>query len=164
MKKQCPWAATGKSNGKKHIVTSLELDSEKMEVNNERFQRTYREIEKYEKRYEAIDTEDCDYLIVAFGSIARISRKMVEMARKEGIKIGILRPITLWPFPYAEVKRLAEKVKGVMVVEINAGQMIEDVRLAVEGKVKVEHFGRLGGIVPTPDEILKAFKDTFINQ
>ena len=95
---------------------------------------------------------------MAYGSIARISQKAVEMARKEGIKIGILRPITLWPFPHAEVKRLAERTKGVLTVEINAGQMVEDVRLAVDGAVKVEHFGRLGGIVPTPDEILEAFK------
>ena len=165
VRKRCPWAAMGRTpDRKRNVVTSLELDSARMEDNNLRFQATYRQIEENEVRFEEYDTDDCDYLIVAFGSIARISRKMVEMARKEGIKIGILRPITLWPFPYAEVKRLAEKVKGVMVVEINAGQMIEDVRLAVEGKVKVEHFGRLGGIVPTPDEILKAFKDTFINQ
>ena len=110
-------------------------------------------------RYEEYGTDDCEYLIVAFGSIARICQKAVETARKEGLKIGILRPITLWPFPSAKVKELASRTKGVLVVEINAGQMIEDVRLAIDGAVRSEHFGRLGGIVPTPDEILKAFKE-----
>ena len=159
VRKRCPWAATGRTPGRaRNVITSLELDSAKMEENNLRFQATYKKIEENEVRFEEYAVDDCDYLIVAYGSIARISQKAVEMARKEGIKIGILRPITLWPFPYAEVKRLAERTKGVLTVEINAGQMVEDVRLAVDGAVKVEHFGRLGGIVPTPDEILEAFK------
>ena len=164
VKKQCPWAVTGKSTGKNHIVTSLELDSEKMEVNNERFQRTYREIEKYEKRYEAIDTEDCDYLIVAFGTVARICQKTVEMANEHGAKIGIIRPITLWPFPYEAIAEAAKHAKGILVVELNAGQMIEDVRLAVSDKnMPIKHYGRLGGIVPTPDEILDALTNELIN-
>ena len=155
---RCPWAATGRTPGReRNVITSLELDSAKMEVNNERFQATYRRIEANEVRFETYATDDCDYLIVAFGSIARISRKAVEMARKDGVKIGILRPITLWPFPYEEVKKLAQRVKGILVPELNAGQMIEDVRLAVDGAVRTEHFGRLGGIVPIPDEILNAF-------
>lgn len=155
---RCPWAATGRTPGReRNVITSLELDSAKMEVNNERFQATYRRIEANEVRFETYATDDCDYLIVAFGSIARISRKAVEMARKDGVKIGVLRPITLWPFPYEEVKKLAQRVKGILVPELNAGQMIEDVRLAVDGAVRTEHFGRLGGIVPTPDEILNAF-------
>lgn len=159
VRKRCPWAATGRTPGRaRNVITSLELDSAKMEENNLRFQATYKKIEENEVRFDEYAVDDCDYLIVAYGSIARISQKAVEMARKEGIKIGILRPITLWPFPYAEVKRLAERTKGVLTVEINAGQMVEDVRLAVDGAVKVEHFGRLGGIVPTPDEILEAFK------
>lgn len=160
VRQRCPWAAMGRTPDRgRNVVTSLELDSAKMEVNNERFQATYRQIEANEVRFETYGTEDCDYLIVAFGSIARISQKAVELARKEGIKIGIIRPITLWPFPHDEVKRLASKSKGVLVVELNAGQMIEDVRLVVNGTVKVEHYGRLGGIVPTPDEILDAFKE-----
>ena len=159
VRKRCPWAATGRTPGRaRNVITSLELDSAKMEENNLRFQATYKKIEENEVRFDEYAVDDCDYLMVAYGSIARISQKAVEMARKEGIKIGILRPITLWPFPYAEVKRLAERTKGVLTVEINAGQMVEDVRLAVDGAVKVEHFGRLGGIVPTPDEILEAFK------
>ncbi len=164
-RERCPWASNGRKGGrKKNVVTSLELDPALMEKNNERFQRTYREIEENEVRFESIGTEDCEYLIVAFGSLARISQKAVEMARKKGYKIGILRPITLWPFPTKEVAHLSERVKGMLVVELNAGQMIEDVRLAVEGRVPVEHFGRLGGIVPSPDEILEAFEKKFLNK
>ena len=165
VRQRCPWAANGRKDGrKKNIVTSLELDPALMEKNNERFQATYRKIEENEVRFEAIGTDDCDYLIVAFGSLARISQKAVEMARAKGLKIGILRPITLWPFPKAEVARLAAKSKGVLVVELNAGQMIEDVRLAAGNVVKVEHFGRLGGIVPSPDEILNAFEKMFLGK
>jgi 2-oxoglutarate ferredoxin oxidoreductase subunit alpha len=115
-------------------------------------------------RYEEINCDDADYIIVAFGSMARIGQKAMEIAREEGIKVGILRPITLWPFPKKAVARHAAHVKGMLVTELNAGQMIEDVKLAVEGCVKVEHFGRLGGIVPDPDEIINALKENFINQ
>ncbi|MDE6438437.1 MAG: 3-methyl-2-oxobutanoate dehydrogenase subunit VorB [Muribaculaceae bacterium] len=156
---QCPWAVTGKSkNRKRNVVTSLELDSAVMEKNNERFQRTYAEIEKNEVRYEARYTEDADYLIVAFGSIARICLKAIEDARKQGIKVGIIRPITLWPFPYDAIREAAARVKGILCVEINAGQMIEDVRLAVSDSVPVRHFGRMGGIVPNPQEVLDALE------
>lgn len=163
VRRRCPWAVTGKVGGRKrNVCTSLELEPQKMEVNNNRFQATYKQIEENEVRFEEIGTDDCDYLIVAFGSMARISQKTVEIARKQGIKIGILRPITLWPFPKKEVARLAAQVKGILVVEINAGQMIEDVQLAATDNVKIEHFGRLGGIVPTPDEILDAFKEKIL--
>ena len=163
VRRRCPWAVTGKVGGRKrNVCTSLELEPQKMEVNNNRFQATYKQIEENEVRFEEIGTDDCDYLIVAFGSMARISQKTVEIARKQGIKIGILRPITLWPFPKKEVARLAAQVKGILVVEINAGQMIEDVRLTATDNVKIEHFGRLGGIVPTPDEILDAFKEKIL--
>ena len=160
---QCPWATTGrKGNRKPNIITSLELKPEAMEVNNLRFQTKYREIEKNEVRYEEIDCNDIDYLIVAFGSMARISQKSIEIAREKGIKVGILRPITLWPFPSQAIASYADKVKGMLVAELNAGQMVEDVRLAVNGKVKVEHFGRLGGIVPDPDEIVNALIEKLI--
>ena len=160
---QCPWATTGrKGNRKPNIITSLELKPEAMEVNNLRFQAKYREIEKNEVRYEEIDCNDIDYLIVAFGSMARISQKSIEIAREKGIKVGILRPITLWPFPSQAIASYADKVKGMLVTELNAGQMVEDVRLAVNGKVKVEHFGRLGGIVPDPDEIVNALIEKLI--
>ncbi len=162
--RQCPWAATGNSKGRRpNIITSLELDSAIMEKNNERFQATYREIERNEVRYKEYYTEDAEYLMIAFGSVARICLKAIEEARKEGIRIGLIRPVTLWPFPYDAIARVAEKVKGIQVVELNAGQMIEDVRLAVGRKMKVTHFGRMGGIIPNPNEILNAFRNDFIS-
>lgn len=166
IRRQCPWAVTGKDHGrtKRNVVTSLELDSAVMEKNNERFQRTYREIEKNEVRYEARYTEDAEYLVVAFGSIARICMKAIEDARKEGVKVGLIRPITLWPFPYDAIREAAKNVKGILCVEINAGQMIEDVRLAVSDSIPVRHFGRMGGIVPNPNEILDALRRDFIDK
>lgn len=162
---QCPWATTGRTNGRKpNIITSLELKPEEMEKNNIRFQAKYKEIEENEVRFEEIHCEDAEYLIVAFGSMARIGQKAMEMAREEGIKVGMLRPITLWPFPTKAIAAYADKVKGMLVTELNAGQMIEDVRLAVNGKVNVEHFGRLGGIVPDPDEIVIALKEKLIKK
>lgn len=162
IRRQCPWALTGKtSDRKRNIVTSLELDSAIMEKNNERFQRTYKEIEANEVRFQSYHTDDADYIIVAFGSMARICLKAVEEARKAGVKIGILRPITLWPFPYKAIEEISRHVKGILVAELNAGQMIEDVRLAVHDRIPVEHFGRMGGIVPNPAEILAAFTDKF---
>jgi 2-oxoglutarate ferredoxin oxidoreductase subunit alpha len=161
---QCPWAVTGKPKSRqRNIISSLELDSAVMEKNNERFQNTYRLIEANEVRYEEHYTEDAEYLFVAFGSVARICLKSIEDARAQGIKVGIIRPITLWPFPYNRIEELSKQVKGIQVVELNAGQMIEDVRLAVEGRVPVYHFGRLGGIVPSPTEILNAFLSDFPN-
>lgn len=160
---QCPWASTGRTNGRKpNIITSLELQPDAMEQNNLRFQAKYRLIEENEVRYEEINCEDADYLIVAFGSMARIGQKAMEIARESGIKVGILRPITLWPFPTKVIAEYANHVKGMLSLELNAGQMIEDIRLAVNGKVKVEHFGRLGGIVPDPDEIVTALKEKLI--
>lgn len=160
IRQQCPWAVTGKTKDRKpNVITSLELDPAAMEENNLRFQRKYQEIEENEVRYEEFMCEDAEYLVVAFGSSARICQKVVEIAREEGIKLGLLRPITLWPFPKKALASYVGKVKGILSVELNAGQMVEDIRLAVECKVKVEHFGRLGGIVFTPDEVLNALKE-----
>ena len=143
------------------MVTSLEMDSVKMEHNNERFQRTYAEIQKNEVRYQEYFTDDAEYLIVAFGSVARICLKAIEDAREAGLKIGLLRPITLWPFPTERISELGRKMKGVLTVELNAGQMIEDVRLAIGDSVPVRHFGRMGGIVPNPNEVLGALNEHF---
>ncbi|MEG1686204.1 MAG: transketolase C-terminal domain-containing protein, partial [Bacteroides sp.] len=160
---QCPWAATGKPKTRKpNIITSLELDPAAMEQNNIRFQAKYKTIQENEVRYEEINCKDAEYLIIAFGSMARIGQKAMEMARAEGIKVGLLRPITLWPFPTNIIAEYASKVKGMLSLELNAGQMVEDIRLAVNGKVQVEHFGRLGGIVPDPDEIVIAVKELLI--
>lgn len=162
VREQCPWAATGK-HGRDHrnVVTSLELDSAAMEVNNFRLQETYRKICENEVRFQEYFTDDAEYLIVAFGSVARICLKAIEEARAQGVRIGLLRPITLWPFPTREVARLAAQTKGILTVELNAGQMIEDVRLAVNGSVPVYHFGRMGGIVPNPNEVLDSLREHF---
>ena len=155
---QCPWAVTGRpATRKPNVMTTLELDSAMMEKHNERYQQTYRQIEQNEVRYDEYMTGDADYLIVAFGSIARICQKSIEVAREQGLKIGLLRPITLWPFPSKAIEDLSKRVKGILVVELNAGQMVEDVRLATAGRVPVYHFGRMGGIVPNPQEVLDAF-------
>lgn len=160
IKKECPWATVGRTkNRKPNIITSLELKSEVMEVRNLHLQEKYNTIQEKEVRYETQQMEDADYIIVSFGSAARIAEKALELAREEGLKVGLFRPITLWPFPQKELAEAAQGKKGVLVAEINAGQMVQDVRLAINNTVKVEHFGRLGGIVPEPEEIVKALKE-----
>lgn len=160
IKRLYPWATTGRSKDRNpNVITSLELKPEIMEQRNLHLQRKYREIEANEVRYETQRMEDADYVIVSFGSASRIAEKTLEIARGEGIKVGLFRPITLWPFPGKQLAEIAKSKKGVLVAEINAGQMVEDVRLAINGAVKVEHFGRLGGIVPDPEEIVKALKE-----
>lgn len=163
IREQCPWATLGKpSTRKPNIITTLFLDSYQMEETNLGLQKKYREIEANEVRYEEVNCENIDYLIVAFGSSARISQKAIQIAENEGLKVGMLRPITLWPFPYEAINKYAGKVKGILTVEMNAGQMVEDVRLAVSGAVPVEHFGRLGGIIPTPNEVANALKQKLV--
>ena len=158
-----PWATLGRTPERKpNVITSLALQAEEMEEINLRLQGRYQEIMKNEVRYEEVMCEDAEYLIVGFGISARIGQKAAEMAREEGLKVGLLRPITLFPFPTNEIKRLADQVKGVLTVELSAGQMVDDVRLAVNGKVPVEFYGRMGGIVPSPDEVLNALKEKVI--
>ncbi len=157
------WATTGKTkNRERNIITSLDLQSEKMEARVHRLMKKYEQMEKEDLRYEKILCDDAEYLIVAYGSSARISQKAVELAREKGIKVGLLRPITLFPFPKKQLFELANQVKGILSVELNTGQMVEDVRLSVEFKVPVEHFGRTGGIIHTPEEILEALEQKII--
>lgn len=160
IRKSEPWATLGRTPDRgRNVITSLELDPAIMEQRNIKLQATYRRIEENEIRYEKINCENADYLMVAFGSMARICQKTIELAATEGIKLGLLRPITLWPFPSAAIAEAAQGVKGILTAELNAGQMIEDVKLAVKCSLPVEHFGRLGGIVPSPDEVLAAIKE-----
>ena len=157
--KECPWAATGRKGMRKpNVITSLELRSEEMEQINLRIQRKYHEIERKEVRFEEYLTDDADYLIVAFGSAARIAKKVISIARGQGMKVGLLRPITLWPFPSERIGALSEKVKGILSLEINAGQMVEDIRLAALGRCPVEWYGRLGGIIPEPEEVVEEIR------
>jgi len=161
---QCPWASTGKTkNRQRNVITSLELKPEIMEQRNLHLQEKYAQIKANEVRYETQQCDDAEYVIVAFGSAARIAEKSVELARQEGIKVGLFRPITLWPFPEKEIAAMAKGKKGILVAEINAGQMVQDVRLSVNGAVPVEHFGRLGGIVPDPEEIVSALRSKLID-
>ena len=163
--KECPWATFGKAKGRTpNIITSLELKPEVMEVRNIHLQNKYKEIQENECRYETYNCEDADYIIVSFGSAARIGEKAMSIARKQGIKVGLFRPITLWPFPTKQLVEVAKNAKGILVNEINAGQMVEDVRLAINGAIPVEHFGRLGGIVPDPEEVVAALKEKLIKE
>ncbi|MGK9367267.1 3-methyl-2-oxobutanoate dehydrogenase subunit VorB [Melioribacter sp. Ez-97] len=156
------WATVGKpKNRKRNIITSLHIEPDKMEEINHKLQKKYKEIEKNEVRYEMINCDDADIIIVAFGLVARISSKAAELAREKGLKVGVFRPITLYPFPYEKLNQLADNVKGILVTEMNAGQMVEDVKLAVNGKTDVYFYGRMGGIVPSPEEILAQLEEKF---
>ncbi len=157
------WATIGKPESReRNIITSLNLDSSKMELHNHHLQAKYRKLEANEMKFETFETEDAEYLIVAYGSSARISQKSLTLARKKGIKVGLLRPITLYPFPNAPLAKLVPQLKGILSVEMSAGQMIEDIKLAVECNVKVEHFGRYGGIIHSPEEVLEALEQKII--
>lgn len=159
IRKQCPWATIGRTPDRDpNILTSLEMQSEVMEERNLAMQEKYRKIKETEVRYEEVQCDDADYIIVAFGVAARLAEQAIETCREQGIKVGLFRPITLWPFPEKQIKSLAGKVKGMLVAEVNAGQMLYDVRLAVNGMIPVEHFGRLGGIIPEPEELVEAVK------
>lgn len=157
------WACVGKpASRERHISTSLELESERQEKFNHKLQAKYNVIKENEVRFEEMMCEDADYIIIAYGSSARISSKAVELCRAEGIKVGMLRPITLYPFPTQQIISHLSHAKGMLAVEMSAGQMVEDVRLAVNGKIPVHHFGRYGGIVPSPNEVVDAIKANFL--
>lgn len=152
-----PWAATGRGERDgKNVVNSLFLQPEELSDHNERLQTTYREVQRREVHYDERFLEDADFVIVAFGVAARMALTAVRELRRAGLRVGLLRPITLWPFPDAALATLAERVKGMLVFELNSGQMVEDVRLAVEGRCPVTFFGKMGGVLPPPEEIAAA--------
>ncbi len=153
------WAANG-TDGKRprNVINSLYIEASDLEeLVFARYER-YKEVEKNEVKWEEYMVEDADYVIAAYGTIARVAKTAILALREEGIKVGLIRPITLWPFPTAAFKKAAETAKGFLTVEMSMGQMVEDVRLAVNGKKPVEFFGRTGGIVPSPDEICDAIR------
>jgi 2-oxoglutarate ferredoxin oxidoreductase subunit alpha len=153
------WATTGKpATRERNIITSLDLDPQAQEIFNQKLVAKYNEIRKNEVRYEEFQCEDAEYLLVAYGTSARVCQKSVQLARAQGIKTGLLRPITLFPFPSKRLNELAGKVKLMLSVEMSAGQMVEDVLLSVNGKVPVFHFGRMGGMVTSPDEVVEELK------
>lgn len=165
IERECPWATIGRKKTRRpNILTSLDIDPHSMEQKNLHLQAKYKEIREKEVRYEEILCEDADYVVIAFGSASRIALKVIELCREEGLKVGLLRPITLWPFPTQEIHALSKRVQGILSFEINAGQMIEDIRLAVEGNTPVVHYGRMGGIVPTPEEVVEVLKKELIKK
>lgn len=150
-----PWATVGKpATRERNYITSLHIKPEMLEKHNEKLVEKYKEIQKNEVRFEEINVDDAEYLMVAYGLSARICHKAVNIAREHGIKVGLFRPITLFPFPNDQLFKLADHMKLMMTVELNSGQMIEDVKLSVNGKVPVEYYGRMGGMLPTPEEIV----------
>jgi len=158
-----PWATTGKTpDRERNIITSLDLDSNKHELHNIKLQAKYKEIEENEIRYEGIECEDAEYLFVAYGTSARICQKAIELGRAKGLKIGLFRPITLSPFPKKKLKEISQHLKGILSVEMSAGQMIEDVILSVGTSFNTSHFGRMGGVIPTPNEVLEALEQKII--
>lgn len=149
-----PWALTGCAGRKPNILKSLYLGDGVLEAHNIKLQEKYKTIKAVEVRVEIIGSKDSEIMVVAYGSAARISKAAVAKARAKGIKAGLIRPITLWPFPEKAMAEIADRVKKFLVVEMSAGQMVEDVRLSVCGKAKVDFYGRMGGGIPTEDEIL----------
>lgn len=148
------WELSGAAHRPRRIISSLYLQAEELEKVNERIQAKMALIRAREARFAETQIADAELLIVAFGSAARIAQSALKEARAAGRKVGLFRPITLWPFPAERLNELTRRIKQVLVVELNAGQMVEDVRLAVGGNASVEFFGRMGGLVPMPDEIL----------
>lgn len=154
------WATTGtKMERDKNVVTSIYIEPEVLEQHNLKLQAKYRMIEQNEVRVESYNCEDADIIVVAFGTIARIVSNVIKQAEKEGIKVGLIRPISLWPFPKEEFEKYAQTPKAFLTVELNAGQMVEDVRLAVNGKKPVHFYGRMGGMIPKEIEILDKIKE-----
>jgi 2-oxoglutarate ferredoxin oxidoreductase subunit alpha len=156
--RRADWALTG-ANGRDHrIITSLELGAERLERLNLTLQDKLDEIRRDQVRFWEHRVDDAEILVVGFGTMGRIAQTAVDMAREKGIRVGVFRPVSLWPFPEARLEELSRQVSRILVVEMSAGQMVEDVRLAVGKDYPVEFYGRMGGIVPLPDDVLDAIE------
>lgn len=149
------WALTGAKGRARRVITSIHLLPEEEEVFNQKLQAKFRQIEQEQTRWKELATEDAELLVVAFGTAGRIAQTAVRHARAEGLKVGLLRPISLFPFPSARLAELAGHARKLLVVEMNSGQMLDDVRLAVNGRAPVEFYGRMGGVVPFPEDVLE---------
>jgi 2-oxoglutarate ferredoxin oxidoreductase subunit alpha len=152
------WVLEGAAGREPRVVRSLHLQPEDLEAHNDVLQATYREITARETRWAGEQLEDAEVVIVAYGTAARVARTALERARAVGLRAGLFRPVTLWPFPVAGLRSVAMGARGVLAVELSAGQLVEDVRLAMEGDVPVFHHGRTGGMVPSPDEVVGAIR------
>ncbi len=156
------WATTGYDGSReRNIINSLYIDPKELEEHVQRIYKKYEEIKKNEVKVESYNCEDAQIIVAAYGTTSRIVKKVIQLGKEEGIAIGLIRPITLWPFPYDEFSKWADRehVKAFLSVEMSMGQMIEDVRLGVEGKKPVHFYGRTGGMVPHPDAILQQIKE-----
>ncbi|MGD9887021.1 MAG: 3-methyl-2-oxobutanoate dehydrogenase subunit VorB [Bacilli bacterium] len=152
------WATVGKGQGERHVVSSLYLDPVELEQHNLKLHAKYQKVIKNEQKYELVNMDNPDYVIVAYGTMSRICRSAVELLAKEDIKVGILRPISIWPFPKKAFNDIPKSVKGILVAELSLGQMIDDVKIADSGKHQIHFFGRVGGMLPEPEEIVQAIK------
>lgn len=150
-----PWALTGCKGRQARFIRSLFLGDGALEEHNKKLQEKFNNIKKNEIRAETLNIKDADIILVAYGSVARIARAGMELGRAKGLKVGLIRPITLWPFPEKTIADISGKAKKFLVVEMSAGQMVEDVSLAVKGRAEVDFYGRMGGGIPTEEEILK---------
>jgi len=150
------WALTGAQSRPRRVITSIHLEPEDEEAFNHKLQVKFEEMARYEVRYYEYEVDDAEWIVVGFGTAGRVAQTAVKQARAQGLKVGLHRPISLYPFPERRLAELAQKACGFLVVEMNAGQMLEDVRLAVNGRAPVNFFGRMGGVVPLPDEVLAA--------
>lgn len=154
------WATTGTNGSRKpNIINSLALDPAELEKHNIKLDKKYKEMEEKEVRYEMYKMEDAEVVMVAYGTTARIAKNAVDALHQEGIKVGLIRPITVWPFPYKAFKEIPATAKALLSVEMSMGQMIDDVKIANEGRLPVEFYGRAGGMIPTPEAIVAKVKD-----
>jgi 2-oxoglutarate ferredoxin oxidoreductase subunit alpha len=154
-RKEWDWAVRGKGDHERRILSSIYLDPAQEEKLNLRLLARWKSIQANEVRYKEYFLDDANFVVVGFGTAGRVALSAVRTARQKGIKVGLLRPITVSPFPHQVIDQLAERVEAFLVVEMNSGQMLEDVRLSVKGRMPVEFYGRMGGVVPFPDEILR---------
>ncbi|MCR4441549.1 MAG: 3-methyl-2-oxobutanoate dehydrogenase subunit VorB [Peptococcaceae bacterium] len=157
-----PWALTGKKGRPRNIINSLNLDPEKLEMHNRKLERRYQEIKERETKAESYLTDDAEIVVAAYGIVARVSKAAVDRARAEGIKAGLFRPITLWPFPEKELNEATARARNVLTVEMSLGQMVEDVKLALNGRLPAAFYGRVGGVVPTVSGVFEEIQK--INQ
>ena len=153
------WASTGCVGRKPNVINSLSMVAEDLERHNNHLQAKYKEITENETMYESFQTEDAEYVLVAYGSTARICKTAVAQLRKEGLKVGLIRPITVWPYPDKAFEEVIDTAKMFITIEMSSGQMVEDVRLAVNGRKPVHFYGRTGGVIPSPQEVAEKVKE-----
>lgn len=154
-----PWAVQGTAETRKNMISSIVLEPDELEEHQRRMEAKYIRCRQHETRCEEYRTEDAEVIVVGFGIVSRVLRSAVDEARRQGIKVGLFRPITLWPFPAKELQAFSARAEKVLVVELSNGQMVEDVRLALNGKKPVEFYGRVGGNVPTVEELLAKIEE-----